>query len=82
MQALTSGGGGMDAAIAAPGFVQCLCSVMDPHDQDSSRLVVEMLTKLCLYSAPGYCTALQVPHHHAINTHQLPLFPTAKLLYC
>ena len=60
MQALTSGGGGMDAAIAAPDFVQCLCSVLDPDDQDCSKLVVEMLTKLCLYSADGYCAALQV----------------------
>lgn len=60
MQALTSGGGGMDAAIAAPDFVECLCSVLDPHDQDCSKLVVEMLTKLCLYSADGYCTAIQV----------------------
>jgi len=61
MQALTSGGGGMDAAIAAPHFVQCLCSVLDPDDQDCSKLVVEMLTKLCLYSADGYCAAIQVP---------------------
>ena len=60
MQALTSGGGGMDAAIAAPDFVQCLCSVLDPDDQDCSKLVVEMLTKLCLYSADGYCAAIQV----------------------
>ncbi|KAL0049978.1 hypothetical protein WJX82_001917 [Trebouxia sp. C0006] len=59
MQALTSGGGGMDAAIAAPDFVQCLCSVLDPDDQDCSKLVVEMLTKLCLYSADGYCAAIQ-----------------------
>lgn len=62
MQALTSGGGGMDAAIAAPDFVQCLCSVLDPDDQDCSKLVVEMLTKLCLYSAGGYCAAIQVEH--------------------
>ena len=62
MQALTSGGGGMDAAIAAPDFVQCLCSVLDPDDQDCSKLVVEMLTKLCLYSADGYCAAIQVEH--------------------
>jgi hypothetical protein len=60
MQALTSGGGGMDAAIAAPDFVQCLCLVLDPDDQDCSKLVVEMLTKLCLYSADGYCAAIQV----------------------
>ena len=60
MQALTSGGGGMDAAIAAPDFVQCLCSVLDPDDQDCSKLVVEMLTKLCLYSVDGYCAAVQV----------------------
>ena len=60
MQALTSGGGGMDAAIAAPDFVACLCSVLDPADQDCSKLVVEMLTKLCLYSVDGYCAALQV----------------------
>ena len=60
MQALTSGGGGMDAAIAAPDFVVCLCSVVDPDDQDCSKLVVEMLTKLCLYSVDGYCAALQV----------------------
>ena len=60
MQALTSGGGGMDAAIATPGFVACLCSVLDPNDQDCSKLVVEMLTKLCLYSVQGYCAALQV----------------------
>ncbi|DBB05487.1 TPA: hypothetical protein ACH3X1_012444 [Trebouxia sp. C0004] len=59
MQALTSGGGGMDAAIAAPDFVQCMCSVLDPDDQDCSKLVVEMLTKLCLYSADGYCAAIQ-----------------------
>ncbi len=67
MQALTSGGGGMDAAIAAPDFVQCLCSVMDPEDQDCSKLVVEMLTKLCLYSAEGYCAALQVCSHKHTN---------------
>ena len=60
MQALTSGGGGMDAAIAAPDFVACLCSVLDPDDQDCSKLVVEILTKLCLYSVDGYCAALQV----------------------
>ena len=60
MQALTSGGAGMDAAIAAPDFVECLCSVLDPDDQDCSKLVVEMLTKLCLYSADGYCAAIQV----------------------
>ena len=60
MQALTSGGGGMDAAIAAPHFVVCLCSVLDPDDQDCSKLVVEMLTKLCLYSVDGYCAAVQV----------------------
>lgn len=60
MQALTSGGGGMDAAIAAPHFVGCLCSVLDPDDQDCSKLVVEILTKLCLYSAEGYCAAIQV----------------------
>lgn len=60
MQALTSGGGGMEAAIAAPDFVQCLCSVLEPDDQDCSKLVVEMLTKLCLYSVEGYCAAIQV----------------------
>ena len=60
MQALTSGGGGMDAAIAAPDFLACLCSVLDPDDQDCSKLVVEMLTKLCLYSVEGYCAAMQV----------------------
>ena len=77
MQALTSGGGGMDAAIAAPDFVQCLCSVLDPDDQDCSKLVVEMLTKLCLYSADGYCAAIQVtklPWHRYIEptTHPPP----------
>ena len=60
MQALTSGGGGMDAAIAAPGFIPQLCSILDPHDQDCCKLVVEMLTKLCLYSVDSYCAALQV----------------------
>ena len=60
MQALTSGRGGMDAAIAAPGFIPQLCVILDPHDQHCSKLVVEILTKLCLYSADSYCAALQV----------------------
>lgn len=67
MQALTSGGGGMEAAIAAPDFVQCLCSVLEPDDQDCSKLVVEMLTKLCLYSVEGYCAAIQTLLGDAIS---------------
>ncbi|KAA6421764.1 MAG: formin domain containing, partial [Trebouxia sp. A1-2] len=73
MQALTSGGGGMDAAIAAPDFVQCLCSVLDPDDQDCSKLVVEMLTKLCLYSADGYCAAIQPVSTPGISRNLPPL---------
>ena len=76
MQALTSGGGGMDAAIAASDFVVCLCSVLDPDDQDCSKLVVEMLTKLCLYSVDGYCAALQVCFFgQAAATNPPPLVP-------
>ena len=60
LQALTSGRGGMDAAIAAPGFVPQLCTILDPHDQDCCKLVVAMLTKLCLYSVESYCAALEV----------------------
>ena len=60
MQALIGGVGGMDATIAAPGFVPQLCSILDPHDQDCCKLVVEMLTKLCLYSVESSCTAVEV----------------------
>ena len=41
--------------------VRHLCASLRWRDADASRMALEMLCNLCVYSATGYVTALQVP---------------------
>ena len=52
---------GVEAALRAGGaLVQPLCAALRWRDADASRMALEILCNLCVYSAIGYCTALQV----------------------
>ena len=60
LHALTSSGPGMETLMQTGEALRHLMSLLDPDDSDASRLVVEMLTTLCLFSDQGYCSVLQV----------------------
>eukprot|EP00891_Asterochloris_glomerata_P002244 jgi/Astpho2/2244/fgenesh1_pg.00040_%23_71_t len=61
LHALTSSGPGMETLMQTGDALQHLMALLDPDDSDASRLVVEMLTTLCLFSDRGYCSVLQIP---------------------
>lgn len=68
--ALMSGAAGMLGVLAVPGFVPRICSMLAQPDAEATKLAVEMLIKLCLYSMRGYRLAIQVlapPHKCTIN---------------
>lgn len=114
LRALTSGAGGMEAALAAPGLLQRVAAALgsnirvparvhDPgmvgaaaapsgagaadrraeggFDADAARVVSEMLTNMCLFSADGYHAALQVPLHACACFHQ-PRFSKHTCVAC
>ena len=60
LHALTSSGPGMETLMQTRDALRHLMSLLDPDDSDASRLVVEMLTTLCLFSDQGYYSVLQV----------------------
>lgn len=60
LHALTSSGPGMETLMQTGDALRHLMALLDPDDSDASRLVVEMLTTLCLFSDRGYCSVLQV----------------------
>lgn len=52
---------GVDACV--PRMAALLCGCLrnrQPHAADAAKLVVEMLIKLCLFSAEGYRLAIKV----------------------
>lgn len=52
---------GIEAAFRSGGaMIQALCAALTWRDADASRMVLEMLCNLCVYSATGYRLALQV----------------------
>lgn len=52
---------GIEAALRADGaLLRCLCSALRWQDTDASRMALEMLCNMCVYSETGYRTALQV----------------------
>ena len=60
LHALTSSGPGMETLMQTGDALRHLMSLLDADDSDASRLVIEMLTTLCLFSDQGYCSVLQV----------------------
>ncbi|KAK9830554.1 hypothetical protein WJX72_012430 [[Myrmecia] bisecta] len=59
MHTLMSGAGGIAASLAAAGLVAKLCMILDVEDPEGSKLVIDMLVKLCLFSSQGYSIALK-----------------------
>ena len=52
---------GMDAMLASSAdSVMCICDVLDERRAEASRLGVQLLAKLSLFSARGYAAAVQV----------------------
>ncbi len=43
----------------AQGFVERICMMLRGHEAEAAKLGVEMLIKLCLFSARSYGMALQ-----------------------
>ncbi len=61
MHALMSGAGGMHGVLSTRGFLPAVCAVLARREEpEAAKLVVEMLIKLCLFSAEGYCLAVKV----------------------
>ena len=61
MHALMSGAGGMHGVLSARGFLPAVCAILALREEpEAAKLVVEMLIKLCLFSAEGYCLAVKV----------------------
>ncbi len=61
MRALMSGTSGMRGVLGARGFALGVCALLRlPGEPEAAKLVVEMLIKLCLFSAEGYVLAVKV----------------------
>ena len=61
MHALMSGTSGMRGVLDVRGFAPGICALLArPGEPEAAKLVVEMLIKLCLFSAEGYTLAVKV----------------------
>ena len=50
---------GIDAACREPALVVALCEALQSADADGKRIVIEVLCRLCIYSARSHRLALQ-----------------------
>ncbi len=55
-----SGAAGMRGVLAVDGCLPRVCTLLAHSHTDAAKLVVEMLIKLCLFSADGYRLAVKV----------------------
>ena len=60
VHALMSGAAGMRGMLAVDGCMPRVCALLAHSHTDAAKLVVEMLIKLCLFSADGYRLAVKV----------------------